>query len=696
MRMVIAITSLLVLSCTSIIPEGVTQSESITPEPSPLVNLTQAAGPLSVNPDNPRYLTDGSGKAVYLTGSHTWANFMDAGESDPPPVFDYPAYLSFLVENHHNFFRLWTWEQAKWANHTSGGIWFVPIPYQRTGPGAALDGKPKFDLTKFNQAYFNRMRSRIIEAGDRGIYVSIMLFNGFSVGQKPGSTGNPWPGHPYNAANNVNGIDGDPNNDDNGYEVQTLAIPTVTAIQEAYIRKVIDTVNDLDNVLYEICNECNAGQQERAWQYHMIDFIHNYEAGKLKQHPVGMTVSYPNGNNTDLFNSPAEWISPNPDGGYQDDPPASDGTKVIVTDTDHLWGVGGDRTWVWKSFTRGMHPIYMDCYSELYCPGSDPGDPTRVSVVKNMGSTWNYATRMNLVAMTPREDLCSTGYCLANPVAQGAEYLVYLPNGGTVSVDLSAASGNLTVEWFNPDKGTTISGGTTSGGASREFTPSFGGDAVLYLYQSSLPPNLIFADYFERGNLSKWTSCKIDGGDLSARSEAKHLGNYGMRAVVDDNVSIYCTDDTPNIEKSYHVRFYFNPSNLIMAGGNQHRIFSGYSGLITRMLSIEFRYFNGQKQVRVAHFNDRNIWKYTAWHTISDAWHSLEVYWKASTAAGANNGILRFWIDGLRKTNWSAIDNDTRRIDRVRLGAVEGIDTGTRGGYSFDDFISRRYTYIGP
>ena len=33
------------------------------------------------------------------------------------------------------------------------------------------------------------------------------------------------------------------------------SIPAITSLQEAYVRKVIDAVNDLDNVLYEICNE---------------------------------------------------------------------------------------------------------------------------------------------------------------------------------------------------------------------------------------------------------------------------------------------------------------------------------------------------------------------------------------------------------------------------------------------------------
>ena len=48
-------------------------------------------GPLRVHPTNRRYFTDDSGKAIYLTGSHNDANFMDAGTTDPPPVFDFVA-----------------------------------------------------------------------------------------------------------------------------------------------------------------------------------------------------------------------------------------------------------------------------------------------------------------------------------------------------------------------------------------------------------------------------------------------------------------------------------------------------------------------------------------------------------------------------------------------------------------------------
>ena len=85
---------------------------------------------------------------------------------------------------------------------------------------------------------------------------------------------------------------------------------------------------------------------------------------------------------------------------------------------------------------------------------------------------------MNLAAATPRGKLASSGYCLAEP---GREYLVYLPSGGTVSVDLSAAAGELAVEWFNPKTGKARKPTTIRGGAKRKLTAPFRGHAVVYV-----------------------------------------------------------------------------------------------------------------------------------------------------------------------------------------------------------------------
>src|SRR5262245_59723339 len=87
-----------------------------------LTTVTAAKGPLTVSSLNPRYFTDGSGKVVYLTGSHTWTNFED--KSAVP--FDYLAYLNFLDHYNHNFIRLWVMEETR---HRNGTEIITPVLY---------------------------------------------------------------------------------------------------------------------------------------------------------------------------------------------------------------------------------------------------------------------------------------------------------------------------------------------------------------------------------------------------------------------------------------------------------------------------------------------------------------------------------------------------------------------------------------
>lgn len=425
--------------------------------------ITPATGPLRVSKTNPRYFSAEGGPPIYLTGSHAWAELQDgAWEELPGEVFDYKAYLKLFTNYNLNLMRMWAVETTRL--HSRDLSLTTPMPYKRSGSGSALDGELKFDLRRFNQAYFDRLRSRVMAARDLGIYVMVMLFQGFSIESKGSSKRDPWSGHPFHSANNTNGIDGDANRNGEGEEVHTLKIPAITRLQEGYIRKVIDTLNDLDNVVYEISNESH--NQSISWQYHMIRYIHEYEKRKPKQHPVVMTVAYPNGDNSALFKSPAEAISPNPGGGYNDNPPAADGNKIIIADTDHLLGDDVDHKWVWKSFLRGLNPIFMDF-------GANPGKPDAPKwqlIRRNLGYTRKYAQRINLETMIPHNDLASSGYCLAQP---GVAYLAYLPYGRSMSVDLRAAKGSMKVEWFSPSTGETVDGGTIEGGARKELTSPF-------------------------------------------------------------------------------------------------------------------------------------------------------------------------------------------------------------------------------
>jgi hypothetical protein len=446
--------------------------------------LETAMGPLRVHPDNPRYFTDDSGRAIYLTGSHTWANLQDTGVA-PEPIFDWESYLAMMRSHNHNFMRLWQWEQAAWAPWTSDKILFRPEKYLRSGPGTANDGGLKFDLTKFNPAYFDRMRARVMECRDRGIYCAVQLFQGFSYNKEHACGDRTWSGHPYHRQNNINGIDGDKNGDN----VVDLDQPAIRALQAAYLKKIVDTVDDLNNVLYEVINEGGG----KDWDWWVVDTVHKLETDKGKRHPVGLTGA---GSESmeEMLASPAEWISPF---GRQFllDPPAWDGKKVSVNDTDHLWGHGGTASWAWKSFVRGHNTLLMDAWDPIAgapCPevnwGPRPGylqrdlnrrdDPTWEPVRRALGYIRGYAKRINLESMTPKNDLASTSYCLANPER---EILVYLPEGDSVSVDLSHIRGPVTAEWMHPFEGTITPGGMVPAGSKLSFAVPFVGPAVLYI-----------------------------------------------------------------------------------------------------------------------------------------------------------------------------------------------------------------------
>lgn len=448
-----------------------------------------AKGPLKVHSKNSRYFSDTSGKPVYLVGSHNWWTLQDSGTEWPPSFkkvsgYDYGEYLDFLQQHNHNFIRLWAWEQRNWAPWTKDNCWIDPLPWA-LAEGTALDGRQKFDLSKFNQAHFDRLRERVIQARDRGIYVGVMLFEGWSVffHNNANRPGNPWKGHPFNRENNVNGIDGDPENTGQGILTHTMSddpkIKAVREYQEAYVKKVIDTVNDLDNVLYEIGNEM--GRHSTEWQYHIINVIKDYEKGKPKQHPVGMTFQWRDGRNEDLFTKacPADWVSPGPGPNniYLDDPPIADGEKVVLLDTDHLWGVGGDRSWVWKSLTRGYNPIYMDPLNENF-GGKQYDHALLERARKAMGDSRKYAVKMNLAAALPNVEIASTKYALVNP---GKEYLVYQPESDKeFTVRLKA--GKYRYEWFNAAEGKVAeSGKIRAAEGDKTFTAPFSGDAVLYL-----------------------------------------------------------------------------------------------------------------------------------------------------------------------------------------------------------------------
>jgi hypothetical protein len=451
--------------------------------------VTDTSRALTVFAANPRYFTADGTSPLLLAGFHTWLNLEDGDTQDPTRPFNYADYLDSMTANHNNCFRLWVWEETKWTSEIASDYWFAQNPYLRTGPGTALDGKLKFDLTQFDQTYFDRLTRRVDSARQRGIYAIVMLFNGWSVSPFGGKN-YPFKGHPFNSANNINGVDGDPNQDLNGRETQTDTTGAWITYQKAYIAKVCDAVANLPNVLFEVSNETDASSI--PWQRYVTRYVHTYEATKRFHHPVVMSITYgpaDNPNNPLLYSSEAEGVAPQ--AGITSSQTA-DGSKVAFADTDHLCGICGDIDFVWRWFLQGYNPLFMDQWKcddvtigsnagvgGASCVGYAPYDGVR----KNLGYAVTYAAKCPLARMTPQGSLSSTGLCLADSSGLHDKFLSYNPDGNSFVMNLTGAPSPLHVEWLNPSTG-DISTGTdiTVPTGSYTLTAPFSGRAVLCLY----------------------------------------------------------------------------------------------------------------------------------------------------------------------------------------------------------------------
>lgn len=213
------------------------------------------AGELRVS-SNPHYFQDASGTPILLNGSQTWNTFQDWGIGGTIQALDFDAFVKFLTSHGHNFTLLWTAEMPRFSNlpYTEKPLDFTvtPLPWMRTGPGKATDGGPKFDLTKFDPGFFQRLRTRVRALDNAGIYAGVYLFTGefLNIFRSPSD------GYPLTGANNINGVDDGYTGGKRGIGAITMTAPNaITKVQDAYVERVIDALNDLPNVLWIVSEE---------------------------------------------------------------------------------------------------------------------------------------------------------------------------------------------------------------------------------------------------------------------------------------------------------------------------------------------------------------------------------------------------------------------------------------------------------
>jgi len=250
-----------------------------------------AAGqePVKLHPDNPHYfLWRGTPTVLVTSGEHYGAVInLD---------FNYRLYLETLHKlglNHTRIF-LGDYLEPEHAfciekNTLSPAPGRSIAPWKRSSePGFSLGGN-KFDLDKWDPAYFERLKDFMVYADKMGVVVEADLF----------FLGPTFENHPMNTVNNINGTEVPA---DRGY--LTLDYPKILRYQEAYTRKMVDEMNQFDNLIINICNEPWFSNQEhpgftsppadktKAWIERVSEWIVDEEKDLPNKHLL--SVDYTN------------------------------------------------------------------------------------------------------------------------------------------------------------------------------------------------------------------------------------------------------------------------------------------------------------------------------------------------------------------------------------------------------------------
>lgn len=212
--------------------------------------------------------------------------------------------------------------------------------------------------------------------------------------------------------------------------------------------------------------------------------------------------------------------------------------------------------------------------------------------------------------------------------------------------------------------------------------------------------DLVFRDGFDGPEpFAAWSQVGNDG-DLSATTAAALTPTVrGMQAVVDDRSGLFVRHEVPGGEDRYRARFHFDPNGFDPgeAGGKRRAtIFLAFAdGPQRRLIQLVLRRLNGAYSLRGVVRLDDDALAETPFAPITDAPHVLELAWRRASAPDAADGAFELWIDGGLAGRLDGLDNDSRAVDFIRLGAMT-LKDGAMGTLYFDQYEARRALPIGP
>jgi hypothetical protein len=456
----------------------------LMPLPAPAQGAPPRGRALSIYAPNPAYFQSAQGKPLLFIGDYQAS---PTGPTAVPidPNYDYELYLDTLKAAGLNFAKVWInyGIEAEYDSETSFGGYhrFNLMPYLRAGPGLANDGRAKYDLTKFNPLYFDRVAAFCAAARERGIYLHLVLIDAW-IFRVPSL----WKFHAYNRANNVNDVDGDPTGTGRSTDPEqgscSLGNAHVLEVEKAYIRRLVDTVNDFDNILFEVANE---NYYNPRWELSLAAYVHDYEESKPRHHlvmPLDLPdhdyggVTYGADSHNDHTKSWKTWDLTQLHGKLL----AARGLEQpLIYDTDGIESNDNpvQRKGFWTAFASGGHVDYTD-YSFQPEIGGDERGLRRADTRQQLGYLAAFTRQIRFWEMHPVDWVrAGDGYALASP----EEAVVYLPGGGKIDLNMQDLAGRFAVKWYNPRNGLFSDASTVAGGKTSTFAAPGPRDWVLYL-----------------------------------------------------------------------------------------------------------------------------------------------------------------------------------------------------------------------
>ena len=330
-------------------------------------------------------------------------------------------------------------------------------------------GEGKYDLSQWNDEYWNRLTFFLIETAKRGIVAQLTLWDQFDLGTSR------WPVHPWNPENNVNLEPGSRTGREIFYGTVASDDREGLRYQEQFVRKIVEAALVSGNVLFNINNESSEGEQ---WENYWARFVKDVAEDQGQEAYVTSMQIDPSSSlrlcqtHRDLY-SFVDVSQNNQDsrGGrgqghwdnlmYWREKIASHGPMPI--NNEKVYGSGAGPNYSAGTENEAMHRfwrnIFAGCATSRFHRPAEPrawGSGLNERVQVHLKAMRMLLEELDIFACSPHNDLLShrglvptttEAYATANI---GRQYAVYFPSGRfTVDIDPWVYVNRVSVRWLD-------------------------------------------------------------------------------------------------------------------------------------------------------------------------------------------------------------------------------------------------------